>query len=110
MATLAADHTHIAAVGASLSCREAVDLLEHDGQLVDLRSPADFDRDTLPGAVNLPLDAISWRYRCLNRWRPVILYGSNVAQCQLAAVLLAGEGFSRIYYLTRDRAVRDIPE
>ena len=108
MATVVADHTHIAAAGASLSSREMVDLLEHDGQLVDLRSPAEFARDALPGAVNLPLDAISWRYRRLNRWLPVILCGSSVEQCQLAAVLLAGEGFSRIYYLTRDRAVRDI--
>ena len=110
MATLTTDHTHIAAAGASLSSRDVADLLEHDGQLVDLRSPDDFARDAFPGAVNLPLDAISWRYRRLNRWRPVILYGNDVEHCHLAAVMLAAEGFSRIYYLTRDQAERDNPE
>ena len=33
---------------------------------------------------------------------PVILYGNSVAHCRRAAGLLAGEGFSRIYYLQAD--------
>jgi rhodanese-related sulfurtransferase len=104
MATVTADHTHIAAAGVSLSSREAVELLANNGQLVDVRSPAEFDRNGLPGAVNLPLDAISWRYRSLKRWQPVILYSNNIEHCYHAAVLLAGEGFTKIYYLTPDRA------
>jgi rhodanese-related sulfurtransferase len=83
----------------SLSPVLARHLLAQGGQLVDVRSPADFVRGALPGAVNLPMDAISWRYRSLKRWRPVILYGNSVAHCRRAAGLLAGEGFSRIYYL-----------
>ena len=83
----------------SLSPVLARHLLAQGGQLVDVRSPADFVRGALPGAVNLPMDAISWRYRSLKRWRPVILYGHSVAHCRRAAGLLAGEGFSRIYYL-----------
>ena len=83
----------------SLSPVLARHLLAQGGQLVDVRSPADFIRGALPGAVNLPMDAISWRYRSLKRWRPVILYGNSVAHCRRAAGLLAGEGFSRIYYL-----------
>jgi rhodanese-related sulfurtransferase len=86
----------------SLSPVLARHLLAQGGQLVDVRSPADFVRGALPGAVNLPMDAISWRYRSLKRWRPVILYGNSVAHCRRAAGLLAGEGFSRIYYLQAD--------
>ena len=88
----------------SLSPVLARHLLAQGGQLVDVRSPADFVRGALPGAVNLPMDAISWRYRSLKRWRPVILYGNSVAHCRRAAGLLAGEGFSRIYYLQADTA------
>ena len=86
----------------SLSPVLARRLLAQGGQLVDVRSPADFVRGALPGAVNLPMDAISWRYRSLKRWQPVILYGNSVAHCRRAAGLLAGEGFSRIYYLQAD--------
>ena len=89
---------------ASLTAEDARWLLETNGQLVDVRSPADFIRGALPGAVNLPMDAISWRYRSLKRWQPVILYGKSVAHCRRAAQLLAGEGFSRIYYLQTDRS------
>jgi len=86
----------------SLSPVLARHLLAQGGQLVDVRSPADFVRGALPGAVNLPMDAISWRYRSLKRWQPVILYGHSVANCRRVAGLLAGEGFSRIYYLQAD--------
>ena len=89
---------------ASLTAEDARWLLETNGQLVDVRSPADFIRGALPGAVNLTMDAISWRYRSLKRWQPVILYGNSVAHCRRAAQLLAGEGFSRIYYLQTDRS------
>lgn len=88
----------------SLSPVHTRHLLEEGGQLVDVRSPADFIRGALPGAVNLPMDAISWRYRSLKRWQPVILYGNSVAHCRRAAQLLAGEGFSRIYYLQTGRS------
>ena len=95
-------HSQIQAGRESLSPVLARHLLAQGGQLVDVRSPADFVRGALPGAVNLPMDAISWRYRSLKRWQPVILYGNSVAHCRRAAGLLAGEGFSRIYYLQAD--------
>lgn len=36
------------------------DLLAQGGQLVDIRSPAEFRHGALPGALNLPLDALVW--------------------------------------------------
>lgn len=103
MATVMSEYFH---AEASLTAEDARGLLATNGQLVDVRSPAEFDRDALPGAVNLPMDAISWRYRSLKRWRPVILYGNSVANCHRVAQLLAGEGFSRIYYLSTARNTR----
>ena len=83
----------------SLSPVHARNLLAAGGQLVDVRSPADFQRNALPGAMNLPMDAISWKHRSLNRRRPVILCGGTGVHCQQAAQLLAGRGFSNIYHL-----------
>jgi rhodanese-related sulfurtransferase len=74
-------------------------LLASGGQLVDIRSPADFGRDALPGALNVPVEALSWKHRSLNRLRPVILYGHDGVHCHHAAQLLAGRGFSNIYRL-----------
>jgi hypothetical protein len=53
----------------------------------------------VPGAINLPLDALSWDYRNLEKCDPVILCGNTPVMCERAAFLLAGRGFSRIYYL-----------
>ena len=83
----------------SLSSGSAAQLLATGGQLVDVRSPADFVRNALPGALNLPVAALSWKYHYLNRQRPVILYSDNGFHCHHAARLLAGEGFSKIYHL-----------
>lgn len=88
--------------GDSLSARHAEDLLATGGQLIDVRSPADFRCGALPGARNLPLDALCYDYHHLDKSEPVILYGSQDVACTRAARLLAGKGFSRIYHLTAD--------
>jgi rhodanese-related sulfurtransferase len=83
----------------SLTARHAEDLLAIGGQLVDVRSPDDFKRGALPGARNLPFDALVYDYAQLDKSEPVILYGSQAVVCARAARLLAGKGFSHIYHL-----------
>lgn len=96
-------HTLELAGSGSLTTRHAEGLLATGGQLVDVRSPADFKRGALPGARNLPLDALSYDYRHLDKTEPVILYGTQDVACARAARLLAGKGFSRIYHLAAGR-------
>lgn len=83
----------------SLTARHAENLLATGGQLVDIRSPGDFRRGALPGARNLPLDALSRDYRYLDKSAAVILCGTRDVACARAARLLAGKGFKRIYHL-----------
>lgn len=83
----------------SLTTRHAEDLLATGGQLVDVRSADDFKRGALPGARNLPFDALVYDYAQLDKSEPVILYGSQAVVCARAARLLAGKGFSHIYHL-----------
>ena len=92
-------HTLIVAGGEIMAdgCAEA--LLAEGGQLVDIRSPDDFRRDALPGALNLPVGALSYDFRHLDKREPVIVYGAHPVACVRAARLLAGQGFSRIYHL-----------
>jgi rhodanese-related sulfurtransferase len=85
----------------SLDSGYAQYLLATDAQLIDVRSPAEFAHGALPGAMNLPVEALSYGYGYyrLNRRHPVILCGANEFRSRRAAHLLAGRGFSRIYYL-----------
>jgi phage shock protein E len=87
------------ATAGTLSSEGAETLLANGGQLVDVRSPADFSRYSLPGAVNLPIDSLCYEYRQLNSQSPVIVYGSSEVRSAHAARLLAGKGFSSIYHL-----------
>jgi rhodanese-related sulfurtransferase len=87
------------ATSESLSTEGAEDLLACGGQLVDVRSPADFKRHSLPGALNFPIDSLCYEHRQLNSRHPVIVYGASEVRSGRAARLLAGKGFSRIYHL-----------
>ena len=87
------------------ACKEALssehvrDLLARGGQLVDVRSPKDFSRCSLPGAVNIPVESLGYEHRLLSREQPVIVYGASEFRSGRAARLLAGKGFQRIYHL-----------
>ena len=85
----------------SLSRDRAADLIALGGQLVDVRPPAEFRRNALPGAMNLPVDSLCYEHCKLNSQRPVIVYGASEFRSNRAARLLAGKGFSSIYYLAR---------
>ncbi|MDH3888946.1 MAG: rhodanese-like domain-containing protein [Gammaproteobacteria bacterium] len=91
------------ATAGSLAPGHVEALLASGGQLVDVRSPADFRRDSLPGALNLPLDSLCYEHHQLNSRRPVIVYGASEVRSVRAARLLAGKGFSRIYHLAAGR-------
>ena len=96
-------HTLQLASRESLSAEYASTLLAYGGQLVDIRSPADFQRGALPGARNLPIDALCYDFRQLDKHEPVILCGNHGVACVRAARLLAGKGFERIYFLMLSR-------
>ncbi len=91
--------THPGMQAEALSADHARVLLAGGGQLVDIRPPADFGRESLPGAVNLPVGALAYEFTRLNKRSPVILHCKGGALSCRAAGLLAGQGFSRIYRL-----------
>ena len=85
----------------TLTRADATRLLAVGGQLLDVRSPDESERDAMTGALNLPADALCYEYRRLNKRRPVILCCTSHFNCSRIASLLAGEGFSDIYHLSR---------
>ena len=89
----------IRAASGSISNLQVDSMLAEGGQLVDVRSPDDFRQGALPGARNLPIDALAYDYEWLDKSEPVILYGAQNASCVRAAQLLACKGFNSIYHL-----------
>ena len=83
----------------TLSAGFAEYLLAGGGQLVDIRSPDEFLHDALPGALNLPVEALAYDFTHLDKREAVIVCGVHPVACVRAARLLAGQGFSRIYHL-----------
>jgi rhodanese-related sulfurtransferase len=84
----------------SLSCADATRLLADGGQLLAVHSPDESGPEPMPGVLALPIEALCYEYRRLNKRRPVILYCTSHAHCGRIASLLAGEGFSDIYHLS----------
>lgn len=64
-----------------------------DGQLVDVRKPDEVARGTLPGAVNIPLDALPVRLSELDPSRRVVVLCRSGGRSAAAAEMLTEAGF-----------------
>ena len=55
-------------------------LLDQGAQLIDVLDPDDFEHDHLPGAINIPLKALTQATASrLDRSRPVVVYCNDFA-------------------------------
>jgi phage shock protein E len=76
-------------------------IAQHQPVLVDLRTPAEYARGRIPGAVNVPVEILATDPSALDDYRdaPVLLYCRTVNKTNGALRLLAGRGFHSIYAL-----------
>ncbi len=60
--------------------QDVKELLERGAQLVDVLPAEDYNRDHLPGAINIPLTQLDARTTAgLDKRRPVIVYCNDFA-------------------------------
>lgn len=77
-------------------------------RVVDVRTPEEFADGAYPGAVNLPLAALTGRMSELEpKDRPVVLYCASGARSAQAARLLKQAGFADV---TNAGGLDDMPE
>ena len=93
-----------------INCEEAQALLTRGAQLVDVRSPAEHAAGALPGAANLPVEAIYQWVNSLERDQPVLLYCRSGARSGAAANFLRNLGFGEVYNLGAYHAWRGCTE
>ncbi|MBI3574379.1 MAG: rhodanese-like domain-containing protein [Gammaproteobacteria bacterium] len=90
-----------------MNCEEAQALLTRGAQLVDVRTPGEYAAGALPGASNLPVEAIYQWVNNLDREKPVLLYCRSGARSGAATHFLRGAGFREAYNLGAYAAWRD---
>ncbi|MGB4674590.1 MAG: cyclic nucleotide-binding domain-containing protein [Azovibrio sp.] len=77
----------------SVTFPEARQLIEAGGRWLDVRYPAEYTLDGLPGALNMPLDEIRNAFTLLPREQTYITYCRSGRRSATAAFLLAQQGF-----------------
>src|SRR5262249_1829539 len=81
---------------AQLPVQELNQLLPRDFQLLDVRTPHEWDQGHLPGARYLFLGELAPKLKDLNRDRPVVVYCASRYSPSRAASLLQARGFSKV--------------
>jgi rhodanese-related sulfurtransferase len=71
-------------------------LVTEGGQLVDVRTPAEFNQGAVPGALNLPVQAINQAPRILDREKPVLLYCRTGQRSAYAKMAMNAMGFDNV--------------
>ncbi len=72
---------------------------DKDAQLVDVRTPEEFAKGTLAGAINIPVADLVSRINTLNKEKPVILICQNGRRAQQAQKDFKGKGFGEVHTL-----------
>jgi phage shock protein E len=84
----------------NISCEDAKRLLaEEAGQLVDVRTEAEFMQGALPEAINVPLQKIFTAEQILDKSKPVILYCVTGTRTRMAKSQLELVGFRNVHDL-----------
>ena len=83
----------------SIVCDEARAMVADGAHLVDVRTPHEFARDALPGAINIPLQSLLAEVHQLDHEQPVILYCRSGMRSQQTAQTLCLFGRSDVHDL-----------
>jgi phage shock protein E len=79
---------------------EARALVDAGAQLVDVRSPAEFQSGHIDGAVNIPLNELGAKSARLGeKDRPVVLYCASGTRSLVGRTMLKRQGFTHVFNL-----------
>lgn len=87
---------------------ELYQLIENDRLqdflLVDLRPREEFNRGTLPGAINISFESLLDRksLKQLKSRKPILLFSAKESQASTAGLLLYGKGFEKVLVMAND--------
>lgn len=73
------------------------ELLKNGAQIIDVRTPAEFNGGHVKGAKNIPLQSLNQNLGKINKNKPVITCCASGARSAAAKSILLNSGFSEVY-------------
>ncbi len=83
-------------------------LLERGGQIVDVRTQAEFQSNAHPKAKNIPMNQLAARLQELDRNRPVLLCCESGSRSSAGLAILKKAGFSDVANLGSWRRIHTL--
>ncbi|WFE68429.1 rhodanese-like domain-containing protein [Thiomicrospira sp. R3] len=95
-----------------IPCEQAKALIkDHQGQLVDVRTPQEFMMEPIPGSINIPLHEIDQvAAQKLNKSLPVVVFCRSGQRSYMAQQILMGQGFASVHNLGPSMAWYQCPD
>lgn len=79
------------------NCQFLQNKLHEGAQLIDVRSPVEFSRGALQGAVNMPIEKFQYLKDGINTDKPVLLYCRTGARSEMVKRYLVEQGFDDVH-------------
>lgn len=73
------------------------ELVKNGAQIIDVRTPAEFNGGHVKGAKNIPLQSLSQNLGKINKNKPVITCCASGARSAAAKSILQNSGFTEVY-------------
>lgn len=80
--------------GASVDLKE---LVKNGAQIIDVRSPAEFQSGHIKGAINIPLQTLDKNLAKIKKDKPVITCCASGMRSASAKSILKSKGFSEVH-------------
>ncbi|MCA9160071.1 MAG: FAD-dependent oxidoreductase, partial [Planctomycetales bacterium] len=111
----AKDPIHMAAFVAENDIARLPELVGYDAELegvqvVDVRSAGELEKLPLRGALHIPIDELSERWRELDPSLPTVTVCHSGKRAHIAACLLRGHGFEQVRNLNGGMSIRRLKE
>jgi len=81
------------------NCSFLEEQLSDGGQLIDVRSPVEFNQGALTSAINMPIDRFQLLKDEIDNTKPVLLYCRTGARSEMVKNYLIRLGFDQVYNL-----------
>jgi rhodanese-related sulfurtransferase len=72
-------------------------LVKNGAQIIDVRTPSEFQDGHIQGAINIPLDTLSRQLTKIKKNKPVITCCASGMRSSSAKSLLKSNGFTEVY-------------
>jgi len=79
------------------NCSFLLQKINEGGQLIDVRSPVEFNQGALNGAVNMPIESFQYLKDDIDDSKPVLLYCRTGARSEMVKKYLEQLGFDHVH-------------